>query len=243
MAREGRRPRRDKGAGLAQAPFRQLRNPYPPFEILSADQIEAHPPCLAPGAGRDRHEFSARRGAPDPQGGRLRGRPGGHAGALRPGLDRGPDRGGAGRVHAARAQPRAQRPRRRQRDQFFPGRERAARLRPRGRPADRQLRRLLQPSEARPEPQHLPHARGLPGRAGRPAARDPPSRCARGHGDADRPHPLRLRAGCRAHPRFARDHPDRPPGDTGAAARRALDDDRRQRQLAAASTTGRCWRA
>ncbi len=41
MAREGRRPRRDKEAGPAQAPFRPLRNPYPPFEILSADQIEA----------------------------------------------------------------------------------------------------------------------------------------------------------------------------------------------------------
>jgi trimethylamine---corrinoid protein Co-methyltransferase len=43
MAREGRRPRRERsGAGrLAQAPARRLRNPYPPFEILSADQIEA----------------------------------------------------------------------------------------------------------------------------------------------------------------------------------------------------------
>jgi trimethylamine--corrinoid protein Co-methyltransferase len=41
MAREGRRPRRDKSAGPAQAPFRPLRNPYPPFELLSADQIEA----------------------------------------------------------------------------------------------------------------------------------------------------------------------------------------------------------
>ena len=42
MAREGRRPRRDRAAaGLRQAPSRQLRNPYPPFEILSADQIEA----------------------------------------------------------------------------------------------------------------------------------------------------------------------------------------------------------
>ncbi len=41
MAREGRRPRRDKDAGPAQAPFRPLRNPYPPFEILSADQIES----------------------------------------------------------------------------------------------------------------------------------------------------------------------------------------------------------
>jgi trimethylamine--corrinoid protein Co-methyltransferase len=41
MAREGRRVRRDKAAGLAQAPFRSLRNPYPPFAILSADQIEA----------------------------------------------------------------------------------------------------------------------------------------------------------------------------------------------------------
>ena len=41
MAREGRRGRRDKSAGPAQAPFRHLRSPYPPFEILSADQIEA----------------------------------------------------------------------------------------------------------------------------------------------------------------------------------------------------------
>jgi trimethylamine--corrinoid protein Co-methyltransferase len=41
MAREGRRPRRDKAAGLTQAPFRPLRNPYSPFELLSADQIEA----------------------------------------------------------------------------------------------------------------------------------------------------------------------------------------------------------
>lgn len=42
MAREGRRPRRDRAAlGLAQLPFKRLRNPFPPFEILSADQIEA----------------------------------------------------------------------------------------------------------------------------------------------------------------------------------------------------------
>jgi trimethylamine---corrinoid protein Co-methyltransferase len=42
MAREGRRPRRDRAAiGLAQPPFRRLRNSFPPFEIVSADQIEA----------------------------------------------------------------------------------------------------------------------------------------------------------------------------------------------------------
>jgi trimethylamine---corrinoid protein Co-methyltransferase len=42
MARAGRRPRRDRAtAGLLQPPPRQLRNPYPPFEILSSDQIEA----------------------------------------------------------------------------------------------------------------------------------------------------------------------------------------------------------
>ena len=40
MAREGRRPRRDRAGGLVQAAPRQLRNSYPPFEILSADQIE-----------------------------------------------------------------------------------------------------------------------------------------------------------------------------------------------------------
>jgi trimethylamine--corrinoid protein Co-methyltransferase len=42
MARAGRRPRRDRAEiGLAQPPFKRLRNPFPPFEILSADQIEA----------------------------------------------------------------------------------------------------------------------------------------------------------------------------------------------------------
>jgi trimethylamine--corrinoid protein Co-methyltransferase len=42
MAREGRRPRRDRAAsGLAQRPFARLRNPFAPFEIMSADQIEA----------------------------------------------------------------------------------------------------------------------------------------------------------------------------------------------------------
>src|ERR671919_2027134 len=42
MARAGRRPRRDRAEiGLAQLPFQHLRNPFPPFEILSADQIEA----------------------------------------------------------------------------------------------------------------------------------------------------------------------------------------------------------
>jgi trimethylamine--corrinoid protein Co-methyltransferase len=42
MARAGRRPRRDRAtAGLLQPPPRQLRNRYPPFEILSSDQIEA----------------------------------------------------------------------------------------------------------------------------------------------------------------------------------------------------------
>jgi trimethylamine---corrinoid protein Co-methyltransferase len=42
MARAGRRPRRDRAEiGLAQLPFKRLRNPFQPFEILSADQIEA----------------------------------------------------------------------------------------------------------------------------------------------------------------------------------------------------------
>jgi trimethylamine--corrinoid protein Co-methyltransferase len=42
MAREGRRPRRDRAAGgLAQPRFARLRNPFAPVEIVSADQIEA----------------------------------------------------------------------------------------------------------------------------------------------------------------------------------------------------------
>jgi trimethylamine---corrinoid protein Co-methyltransferase len=41
MARAGRRPRRERSTGFTQAPARHLRNPYPPFEILSADQIES----------------------------------------------------------------------------------------------------------------------------------------------------------------------------------------------------------
>jgi len=41
MARAGRRIRRERDAGISQATPRQLYNPYPPFETLSADQIEA----------------------------------------------------------------------------------------------------------------------------------------------------------------------------------------------------------
>jgi trimethylamine--corrinoid protein Co-methyltransferase len=42
MSRAGRRPRRERSeTALQQLPRRQLRNPYPPFEILSADQVEA----------------------------------------------------------------------------------------------------------------------------------------------------------------------------------------------------------
>jgi trimethylamine--corrinoid protein Co-methyltransferase len=42
MARAGRRPRRARAElGLGQPPFRRLRNSFPPFEILSADQMEA----------------------------------------------------------------------------------------------------------------------------------------------------------------------------------------------------------
>ncbi len=41
MGRPGRRARRERSSGLNQAPPRQLYNPYPPFEILSADQVEA----------------------------------------------------------------------------------------------------------------------------------------------------------------------------------------------------------
>jgi trimethylamine:corrinoid methyltransferase-like protein len=42
MARAGRRPRRDRAEiGLAQPPFKRLRNPFPPFELVSADQVEA----------------------------------------------------------------------------------------------------------------------------------------------------------------------------------------------------------
>ncbi len=35
------RPRRSRSAPIVQAPFRAVRNPHPPFEIASADQIEA----------------------------------------------------------------------------------------------------------------------------------------------------------------------------------------------------------
>ncbi|MCB9947503.1 MAG: trimethylamine methyltransferase family protein [Rhodospirillaceae bacterium] len=42
MARRERRiNRQQRSAGLAQRPFRKLRNPYPKLEILSADQVEA----------------------------------------------------------------------------------------------------------------------------------------------------------------------------------------------------------
>ena len=36
-----RRSRRQRSDSIQQAPFRALRNRYPPFEIISADQVEA----------------------------------------------------------------------------------------------------------------------------------------------------------------------------------------------------------
>ncbi|MBT6825043.1 MAG: hypothetical protein HOA60_02800 [Rhodospirillales bacterium] len=42
MARRGsRREKQERSAGLAQMPFRPLKNPYSPIEILSQDQVEA----------------------------------------------------------------------------------------------------------------------------------------------------------------------------------------------------------
>lgn len=39
--RSARRERRERSAGIAQAPFRPLQNPYSPLEVLSQDQVEA----------------------------------------------------------------------------------------------------------------------------------------------------------------------------------------------------------
>ena len=41
MARRSGRSRKQRGTGFRQLPWRQPVNPYPPFEILSADQLEA----------------------------------------------------------------------------------------------------------------------------------------------------------------------------------------------------------
>ena len=47
-ARSARERRRGGGTGIAQLPRRQVRNPYPPMEIFSADEIEAiHQASLA----------------------------------------------------------------------------------------------------------------------------------------------------------------------------------------------------
>ena len=39
--RDGGRPRRSTAGALPQLPWETVRNPYPPMEILSADQLEA----------------------------------------------------------------------------------------------------------------------------------------------------------------------------------------------------------
>ncbi len=39
--RDGARPRRSTSAALPQLPWQAVRNPYPPMELLSADQLEA----------------------------------------------------------------------------------------------------------------------------------------------------------------------------------------------------------
>ena len=157
MARAGRRPRRDRAEiGLAQLPYMRLRNPFPPFEIVSADQVEAihraslrvlaeigmnflldEARAILAAAGAEVERSAA-------------------AGALRSRLHRGADPHRADRLHAACAQSRTQRHDRRGRINFAVVASAPQRLRPRARPAHRQLRRLLQPDQARPQPQHLP---------------------------------------------------------------------------------------
>src|SRR5918996_983473 len=146
MARAGRRPRRNRAEiGLAQPPFQRLRNPFRPFEILSADQIEAiHAASLQVLAEIGMNfllpEARAIRTAPS-----------------------------AFTLHARNP-------------------ERTTRIRadwitfavvgsaPTCRTwtaAPGQLRRLLQPDQAWPQPEHRAPDRRLSGRAGRPAARHP----------------------------------------------------------------------
>ena len=164
----GRRP-----APGAMAP---VRNPYPPFEILSADQVEAiHHASLRVLAevGVNFCSTSAR----DPEGGRLRGRGVRHPGALRSGLRRGadPERARRFTLHARNPGAASGSARTRSSSAMVASTPNVSDLeggRRTGSFAD-----YLQPHQARPRPQHRAHDRGLSGRAGRPAARDPPPGC------------------------------------------------------------------
>jgi|ERR671918_1442451 trimethylamine:corrinoid methyltransferase-like protein len=180
MARAGRRPRRNRAEiGLAQPPFQRLRNPFRPFEILSADQIEAihaaslqvlaeigmnfllpEARAILAAAGADVEPAAARvRFDPAFVEERIRTAPSAftlHA--------RNPERTtriGADWINFA-----------------VVGSAPTCRT---WTAAHGQLRRLLQPDQAWPQPEHRAPDRRLSGRAGRPAARHPAP--GRGRGD------------------------------------------------------------
>ncbi len=64
-----RRERRAPQAAVRQLPFARTFNRYQPIQVLSADQIETHPPDRAEAAARDRHRGDAGPGARDPESG------------------------------------------------------------------------------------------------------------------------------------------------------------------------------
>ncbi len=122
MARAGRRIRRERDAGISQATPRQLYNPYPPFEIASADEIEAvHDASL-----RVLEEIGINFLLPEardilkPAGAEVD--PDGTAGALRPRVGRGDGQAAPGQFTLHARNPDAKRAIRRQLHQFPAGR-------------------------------------------------------------------------------------------------------------------------
>ena len=177
----GRAARQAARAHLKAQHVPFLTRKLAPFEVLCEEGLVAHRGerghdprrrwAWSSAATRTRSTLLAERRCRRP--GRARPLPARPVPVHRPGV-------GAARVHAARPQPGAQRPHRRQRHGLRAGLRLAVRARPRRRPALRDDRGLPQLREARlPEPVPPPQRRHRL-RAGRPAGQQAPLRHGRG---------------------------------------------------------------
>ena len=224
---DSRTPRAPRAAAPRQLPWREIRVPYRPFEILSADQIEAIHLASPQGARRDRHGSAARarRALLKAAGVDVD-----HA-SQRARFDRGFIAQAIARApaefSAARAQPGPQRHARRQPHRDLLGRRPGLHQRSRSRPARRQLRRHVRFHPPRAVAQHHPSGGRRSRRAARPAGGQPPSRSLPGADHAHRQDLAGLGARQRPRRRRHRDEPHRArPDERGDGAHAGADDDR-----------------
>ena len=226
---------RDRNAGPAQLPWRDVRSPFPPLGVLSGDELEhVHEASLTvlEDLGMEVLGEHARRLY---RKGRRRCRRQRHAGALRPWSHRRAGSQGAAGVHASRPRSRALRHAGRQQDRHLRSLQPALLLRSRRRTPRRQFRGFPQPRAGRGKPQLRPLLRRLSGRTDRSAGPHAASGLLHDVHHPDRPRLAHLCPGCGTQSRRHRHEPDRARhrrGRDGGTPRPAHDD---QHQLAATS--------